>query len=55
MSIAQRFFFGLMILTLFSMLLYLMPDGTTQARFGAWSILMQIAWVGFLLSRSKKE
>ena len=54
MSIGQRFFLGIMILTLFSMLMYLMPEDVGQARMGAWSIMIQIGWLGFLIARSKK-
>lgn len=54
MSVAQRFFFGIMILTLFSMLMHMMPEDTTQLKMAAWSTMIQIGWIGFLLSKSKE-
>ena len=54
MSIAQRFFLGLMILVLFSMLMYQMPEDVGQVRMGAWAILLQIGFYGLIVSRSNK-
>lgn len=55
MPLAQRFFLALAVMVLFSMLLYLLPEDTGQAKIGAWAILFQIGLFGFVLSRRSKE
>ena len=55
MTLPQRFFLGLMILPVFSMLMYIMPDDTSQFRMAAWAIILQIGWVGLLISSRKRN
>ena len=54
MTLPQRFFLGIMLLTLFSMLMYLMPEDVSQVRGAAWAILLQIGFFGLILSRSRE-
>ena len=54
MSLPQRFFLGMILLSLFSMLMYLMPDDIDQYRMVAWAILIQIGFIGMIVSRDRK-
>ena len=55
MTLPQRFFLGLILLPIFSMLMYIMPEDTSQIRFAAWAIMVQVGFVGLILSKSKER
>ena len=50
MNLPQRFCLGFMLLTLFSMLMFLIPEGTNKLLALGWFAMFIGSWLAFIMS-----